>query len=56
MKRLFAVIALLAGGLSTEAVHPLTCSLATLTRREKIAPHGRRMPAGRGTGSPLRGV
>jgi len=48
MKRLFAVLALLAGGLANEAAHPLSCSLATLTRRERIAPNGRRTAAGRG--------
>ncbi|MFX1677112.1 hypothetical protein PWR63_33600 [Paraburkholderia sp. A2WS-5] len=47
MKRLLAVLALLAGGLATEAVHPLSCSLATLTRREKVTRHGRRKPAPR---------
>lgn len=47
MKRLFAVLALLAGGLANEAVHPLSCSLTTLTRREKIALNDRRKAAGR---------
>ncbi|HKT95055.1 MAG TPA: hypothetical protein VJS30_00790 [Paraburkholderia sp.] len=49
MKRLFAVLALLAGGLATEAVHPLSCPLAMPARREKIAPNGRRKAAGRAT-------
>ncbi|WP_322047639.1 hypothetical protein [Paraburkholderia sp. J67] len=34
MKRLFAMLALLAGGLANEAVHPLVCTLTTATRRE----------------------
>ena len=49
MRRLLAVCALLAGGLATEAVYPLACSLAVLTRREKIAPNGGRQSPGRGT-------
>ncbi|WP_043288355.1 hypothetical protein [Paraburkholderia oxyphila] len=63
MRRLFAVLALLAGGLATEAVHPLSCTLATLTRREKIVPNGGRRSPGRGpggtrssTGAAARGV
>lgn len=48
MKRLAAMLALLAGGLATEAMHPLTCSLATFTRSEKIVPHGRRKSVLRG--------
>ncbi|MBN3857135.1 MULTISPECIES: hypothetical protein [unclassified Paraburkholderia] len=34
MRRLFAMLALLAGGLANEAVHPLVCTLTTATRRE----------------------
>ncbi|CAB3785999.1 hypothetical protein LMG28688_02176 [Paraburkholderia caffeinitolerans] len=48
MKRIFAVLALLAGGLATEAMHPLSCSLATLTHRGKLVPNGRRKAAPRG--------
>ncbi|NLP63291.1 hypothetical protein [Paraburkholderia sacchari] len=47
MKRLVAVLALLAGGLANEAVRPLTCSLATSTPRENIVPNGRRKAAPR---------
>ncbi|MBB3258332.1 hypothetical protein F4827_003200 [Paraburkholderia bannensis] len=36
MKRLFAMLALLAGGLANEAVHPLVCTLAPATRRENL--------------------
>jgi hypothetical protein len=38
MRRLFAMLALLAGGLANEAVHPLVCTLTTATRREKNEP------------------
>jgi hypothetical protein len=38
MKRLFAMLALLAGGLANEAVHPLVCTLAPATRRETLEP------------------
>ncbi|WP_027819136.1 hypothetical protein [Paraburkholderia bannensis] len=61
MKRLFAMLALLAGGLANEAVHPLVCTLTTATRRENLEPdddpaanpndrrrHGARRPAQRG--------
>ncbi|MDR3098777.1 MAG: hypothetical protein LBV73_17105 [Paraburkholderia sp.] len=47
MKRLFAVLALVAGGLATEAVYPLGCTLAMLTRRERIVPKGGRNSPGR---------
>ncbi|VVE61852.1 hypothetical protein PAN31117_00664 [Pandoraea anapnoica] len=33
MKRLLSVLAFLAGGLTTEAVHPLQCDLAPASRR-----------------------
>ncbi|QHE92628.1 hypothetical protein PI93_015070 [Pandoraea fibrosis] len=33
MKRLLGLLAFLAGGFSTEAVHPLQCDLAPLSRR-----------------------
>jgi hypothetical protein len=42
MKRLFAMLALLAGGLANEAVHPLVCTLTTATRRENLEPNDRR--------------
>ncbi|WP_213308527.1 hypothetical protein [Paraburkholderia sacchari] len=48
MKRLVALLALLAGGLANEAVHPLTCSLATSTPRGNTVPNGRRKAAPRG--------
>lgn len=53
MKRLFAMLALLAGGLANETVHPLVCTLTTATRRERFEPddgrrHGARRPAQRG--------
>jgi hypothetical protein len=32
MKRLFAIVALLAGGLAVEIAHPLQCSLITASR------------------------
>jgi hypothetical protein len=53
MRRLFAMLALLAGGLANEAVHPLVCTLTAATRRENLDPnhrrrHGARGPAQRG--------
>ncbi|POR47444.1 hypothetical protein B0G62_11835 [Paraburkholderia eburnea] len=57
MKRLFAMLALLAGGLANETVHPLVCTLTTAERRERFEPddepddgrrHGARRPAQRG--------
>ncbi|AKC70876.1 hypothetical protein [Pandoraea oxalativorans] len=33
MRRLLSVLAFLAGGLTTEAVHPLQCDLAPASRR-----------------------
>ena len=42
MKRLLALLALLAGGLANEVAHPLSCLLTTATRRERIEPNGNR--------------
>jgi hypothetical protein len=53
MKRLLAVLALLAGGLANEVAHPLSCLLTTATRRERIEPNGKRR-AGRARGPTAR--